>query len=45
MALKLGMGMAIGKDHEQGRFAVAQGVKLQFVRFHQIPELFDIEWG
>ena len=35
----------VGNDNEQRRFAVAQGVKLQFVRFHQIPELFDIERG
>lgn len=35
----------IREDHEQRRFAVAQGVKLQFVRFHQVPELFYIKGG
>ena len=35
----------IRENHEQRRFAVAQGVKLQFVRFHQVPELFYVKGG
>lgn len=33
----------IADDNEQGRFAVTQGIQLQLVGLHQIPQLLDIE--
>ena len=33
----------IRKDHKQCRFFVAQGVQLQFVRFHKVPEFFYVK--
>ena len=37
--------VCITDDNEQRRLAVAQGVKLHLVCFHQITELFDIKGG
>ena len=33
----------IRKDHKQRRLLVAQGIQFQFVIFHQVPQLLDIE--
>ena len=33
----------IGEDHKQRRLAVAQGIQFQFIIFHQVPQLLDIE--
>ena len=33
----------IRQDHKQRCLLVAQGIQLQFVIFHQIPQLLDIE--
>ena len=33
----------IRKDHKQCRLLVAQGIQFQFVIFHQVPQLLDIE--
>ena len=33
----------IRNDNEQRRLAVAQGIELQFVILHKLPQLLDIE--
>ena len=33
----------IADDHEQGRFPVSEGVQLQFVVAHQLPQLRNVE--
>ena len=33
----------IWQDHKQRRLLVAQGIQFQFVIFHQVPQLLDIE--
>ena len=33
----------IRKDHKQRRLLVAQGIQFQFVIFHQVPQLLDVE--
>lgn len=35
----------VGYDAEQGRLAVPDLVQLQFIPFHQLPNLFDVERG
>ena len=33
----------IADDHEQGRFPVSEGVQLQFVVAHQLPQLCNVK--
>ena len=33
----------IRKNHKQRRLLVAQGIQFQFVIFHQVPQLLDVE--
>lgn len=35
----------VREDDEQRRFAVTQGVQLQLVLCHQVPQLLDVEGG
>ena len=35
----------IREDDKQCRFAVAQGVQLQLVLRHEVPQLRDVKWG
>ena len=36
-------GVGVAGDDKERRFSVAQGVKLQFVALHQLPQLLDVK--